>query len=105
MYAIIADGSHQYKVEEGTVFSVEQHELPEGANTLEFDRVLLVGDIEGGPKIGRPTVPGAKVTATVVTEFKGEKLVIRKFRRRKGYHLKKGHRQNHLQLRVEKIHA
>ncbi len=104
MYAVISDGSHQYRVEEGQVLDVERKPgLAEDAKTFEFYRVLLIGDIEGGPKIGRPVVEGARVTATVVGEFKGEKVVIRKFRRRKKYALKKGHRQKYLRVRVEKI--
>jgi large subunit ribosomal protein L21 len=62
-----------------------------------------VGDLEGGPKIGQPVVDGAKVKATVLGEIKGDKIIIQKFRRRKGYSLKKGHRQRHLQVKVDKI--
>lgn len=103
MYAIISDGSHQYRVEEGLVFEVQRKDLPVDAKTYEFDRVLLVGDLPDGPKVGRPTVPGAKVTASVLRELKGDKIDIRKFARRKGYSLQKGHRQKYLQLRVDKI--
>ena len=105
VYAIIADGAHQYRVEEGQVFEVQLKELAEGTKTIEFDRVLLVGDIEDGPKIGKPVVEGAKVTASVVAEIKGEKLIIQKYRPRKNYRLKKGHRQKYLQVKVEKIQA
>lgn len=105
MYAVIADGGHQYKVEEGLVFEVQIRDLPEDATTVEFDRILLVGNVEGGPKIGRPIVEGAKVSASIIREMKGDKIVIRKFRRRKNYMRKQGHRQNYLQLKVEKIHA
>ena len=103
MYAIINDGSHQYKVEEGQVFEVQRKDLAEGTESIEFDRILLVGDVDGGPKIGQPVVEGAKVTAKVLGEIKGDKLVIQKFRRRKGYSLKKGHRQRYLRVKVEKI--
>lgn len=103
MYAVIADGGHQYRVEEGLVFEVQCRDLPEGTTTVEFDRVLLVGELEGGPKVGQPTVPGAKVTAQVIRELKGDKIVIRKFRRRKNYMRKQGHRQRYLQLKVDKI--
>jgi len=105
VYAVISDGGNQYKVEEGLVFEVQIRELPEGATTLEFDRILLVGDIEGGAKIGRPTVAGAKVTTSIIREMKGDKIIIRKFRRRKNYMRKQGHRQKYLQLKVDKIHA
>jgi len=105
MYAVIADGGNQYKVEEGLVFEVQIRDLPEDAKTLEFDRILLVGDVEGGPKIGQPTVAGAKVTASIIREMKGDKIIIRKFRRRKNYMRKQGHRQKYLQLKVDKISA
>lgn len=106
MYAIIADGSHQYRVEEGMILDVQREpDLPDDAKTLTFDRVLMIGDTEGGPKIGQPVVAGAKVQATVVTEFKGEKIIIQKFRRRKKYALKKGHRQKYLRVQIDKIEA
>ena len=106
MYAIIADGSHQYRVEEGQIIDVErQTELAEGATTVEFEQVLLVGDLEEGAKIGRPTLAGAKVTASIVNEIKGPKLTIQKARRRKDYRLKKGHRQKYLRVKIEKIEA
>jgi large subunit ribosomal protein L21 len=103
VYAIVSDGSHQYKVEEGLIFEVQLKDLPEDAKTLEFDRVLMVGDVEGGPRVGTPTVSGAKVSATVVRELKGDKLFTQKFRRRKGSSVKTGHRQRYLQVKVEKI--
>jgi len=105
VYAIISDGGFQYRVQEGLTFEVQRRDLPEDAKTLEFDRVLMVGDLSEGPKIGRPTVPGARVTASIIGELKGDKLIIQKFARRKGYHLKKGHRQRYLQVRVEKIES
>ncbi len=105
MYAIIQDGAHQYRVEEGQVFEVQRKDLPPDATTYEFDRILAVGDIEGGPKIGQPVVEGAKVVATVLGEVKADKITIQKFRRRKNYAVKAGHRQKHLQLRVDKIEA
>ena len=103
MYAIIRDGEHQYRVEEGQVFEVQRKNLPEGTNTVEFDCVLLVGDLEESPKIGQPLVEGARVTASVVRELKGDKITVQKFRRRKGYAVKQGHRQKYLQVKVEKI--
>lgn len=105
MYAIIADGSHQYRVEEGLVFEIQRKDFDEKAETIEFDHVLMVGDHPDGAKVGLPTVEGASVTASVVDEVKGDKVIIRKYNRRKGYSLKKGHRQNYLQVKVEKITA
>ena len=103
MYAIISDGNHQYRLEEGVIFEVQRKDLAEDSKTVEFDRVLLVGDLEDGPKIGQPTIEGAKVTATVLGEFKAEKITIQKRRRRKNYQLRKGHRQRLLRLKVASI--
>lgn len=103
MYAIISDGGHQYRVEEGQVFEVQRKDLPEDIKTFEFDRVLMVGDIADGPKTGQPTIEGAKVTASVRGEVKGNKITVQKVRRRKNSSTKKGHRQKYLQLRVDKI--
>ena len=103
MYAIISDGAHQYRIEEGQVLEVQRKNLPENAETIEFDRILLVGDLEDGPRIGQPVVEGAKVTASILGEIKGDKIVIQKQRRRKGYQLKRGHRQKYLQVKVDKI--
>ena len=105
MYAIISDGAHQYRVEEGTVLDVERKDLADDATTIEFDRILMVGDHPDGVKIGRPVVEGAKVVASVIGEHKAPKIDIRKFSRRKGYSLHKGHRQKYLQVKVEKIEA
>ncbi len=104
MYAIIENGAHQYKVQEGDTLDVQRiQNLPEDQETIDFDQVLMVGG--GSLKIGQPYVDGAKVTATVVGEIKGEKLVIHKMRRRKGYHRKQGHRQRYLRVKIEKIEA
>lgn len=104
MYAIISDGSHQHRVEEGQLLEVERHtDLAPDATTVVFDRVLFVGGLEDGSRIGQPLVEGARVTASVVGEVKGEKLIIQKRRRRKHYSLKKGHRQKYLHVKVEKI--
>jgi large subunit ribosomal protein L21 len=104
VYAIISDGAHQYRVEQGQVFEAQRKELDESTKTIDFDRVLLVGGVEGGPQVGRPVVAGARVTATVLGEIKGDKIIIQKHRRRKNSALKKGHRQKYLQVRVDTIH-
>ena len=104
MYAIIEDGAHQYKVEEGDSLEVHLHDLDEGQTQIEFDHVLLVGG-EGSPKVGQPYVEGAKVTATIDGEVKGEKITIQKIRRRKTYRRKQGHRQKYLRVKIDKIEA
>ncbi len=104
VYAIISDGAHQYRVEEGQILQVERKpSLPEDAETVEFERVLFVGDLEDGPRVGQPVVEGATVSASVLGEIKGPKITIQKLRRRKGYRLKQGHRQRYLHVRIDKI--
>ena len=104
MYAIIEDGAHQYKVEQGTRLDVQLHDLDENQNAVEFDKVLLLSD-GTDIKVGQPYVAGAKVTASVVGEVKGDKITIVKFRRRKNYRRKQGHRQKYLRVVVDKIEA
>ena len=103
VYAIFTDGDHQYRVEEGQTVEVQIKDLDEGVESIEFDRVLFIGDVEDGPKIGRPLVEGAKVKAAILGEFKGQKLVIQKHRRRKNSSRKTGHRQRYLHVKIEKI--
>ncbi len=104
MYAIIEDGSRQYRVGVGDTIEVDLRDLAEGQDTIEFDKVLLIG--EGADvKIGQPFVSGASVTAKLEAEVKDPKLVVEKFRRRKGYHVKTGHRQRHLRVTITDVKA
>jgi large subunit ribosomal protein L21 len=104
MEAVIRDGGHQYKVMEGQTLDVEYRDL-EAGSTVEFPEVLLVhgGDVD--VQIGTPLVDGAKVVAKVVGPVRGEKLVVAKFRRRKGLRKRTGHRQSYLRVQVESIQA
>lgn len=102
MYAIIEDGGKQYRVEKDETIYIERRDIPEGTSTIDLGPVLVLGD-GSNSKIGTPWVDGAKVTATVQGEIKGPKLEIVKYRRRKGYHLHKGHRQNYLKVTVASI--
>ena len=104
MYAVIEDSGGQIKVSEGDIIRVDLRELAEDATELTFENVLLVGG-EGEPKIGTPTVSGAKVTADILTEVKGDKITVIKFKRRKGYRRKRGHRQRFLRVKITKIAA
>ena len=104
MYAVISTGGKQYRVEQGSTLKVEKIELPEGQSSLEFTDVLLVADGEN-VHVGAPHVAGAKVTAEVVGQGRGEKLIIYKFRRRKGYRRKTGHRQPFTRLKITSITA
>jgi large subunit ribosomal protein L21 len=101
MYAIIEDGRHQWKVEEGQELEVDYRDLPAG-DEIKFDRVLAVRDDEG-LKLGKPTVASAFVTAKVIAKVNGPKLVVQKFRRRKNYRRRTGHRQLFTRVVIEKI--
>jgi large subunit ribosomal protein L21 len=105
MYAVIETGGKQYRVEPGQTVVVEKLDLDEGAK-VEFDRVLLVSSGDGADvKVGRPTVGGAKVTGEVVEQGLGDKLVVFKFRRRKNYVRKNGHRQQYTAVKIGEIVA
>ncbi|MBO4773352.1 MAG: 50S ribosomal protein L21 [Bacteroidales bacterium] len=103
MYAIVEIAGHQFKVEENQKIFVNRLNAEEGSK-MEFDRVLLV-DNDGSVKVGTPTVEGAKVSATVLSHLKGEKVIVFKKIRRKGYQKKNGHRQYLSQIRIENINA
>jgi large subunit ribosomal protein L21 len=100
MYAIITDGSRQYRVEEGQLVTIDYRDLKPG-DTLELTQVLLVqnGDTT---KIGQPLVDGAKVIGEVV-DLPTKKTVIQKFKRRKNYRRLKGHTQTYVRLRIKQI--
>lgn len=101
MYAIIEEGGRQHKVTAGDRIRIDR-EVKDGDKTVELDRVLLIGG-EGDPKIGAPLVKGAKVVADVIGPVKGPKIDIYKYKRRKGYHKKQGHRQKYVEVRVKSI--
>jgi large subunit ribosomal protein L21 len=103
MYAVIATGGKQYRVENGTVLQVEKLDVEPGA-TVEFGEVLLIGNGDD-IKIGAPMLKGGKVTATVEKHGKGEKKVIVKFRRRKHYLRQGTHRQFYTQVKITGISA
>ena len=102
MYVIIKNGGKQYKVAEGQVLKLEKMELGIGAK-VEFDTVLMVETIEGGVKVGAPTVEGAKVIAEVVEQGRNAKVKIMKFRRRKHSMKQQGHRQYFTAVKVSSI--
>ena len=102
MYAIIATGGKQYKVAEGDIIKVEKLGV-EAGETVTFDKVLAVNN--GELSIGCPTVEGATVTATVVKEGKGKKVIVYKYKRKTVYHKKNGHRQLFTQVKIDKINA
>jgi large subunit ribosomal protein L21 len=103
MYAVIATGGKQYRVTQDGVLRIEKLDAEPGA-TVEFDRVLLIG--EGAEvKLGKPLVAGGKVTATVVRHGKGRKVAVVKFKRRAHYLRQKTHRQPFTEVKVTAISA
>lgn len=101
MYAIIATGGKQYKVSEGDVIKVEKLDAEPGA-TVTFDQVVAVSDKE--LKVAGD-VANANVTATVMEQGRGKKVIVYKYKRKTGYHKKNGHRQAYTQIKIEKINA
>ncbi|QGP92450.1 50S ribosomal protein L21 [Neomoorella glycerini] len=101
MYAIIMTGGKQYRVSEGDVLRVEKLPVAEGEKVV-LDKVLAVG--EGADlQVGTPYVKGARVTATVEAQGKGKKIIVFKYKPKKNYRRKQGHRQPYTRLRIEKI--
>lgn len=103
MYAIIETGGKQYKVSEGDVIKVEKLNVEAGSE-YTFENVLVLSD---GDKIsvGAPTVSGASVKATVIGDGKAKKVIVYKYKPKKGFHKKNGHRQPFTQLKIEKING
>ncbi|MBO5450971.1 MAG: 50S ribosomal protein L21 [Lachnospiraceae bacterium] len=101
MYAIIATGGKQYKVSEGDIVKIEKLDVEDGS-TVTFDQVLAVSD--NGLKVGAD-VASSTVTATVMGQGKGKKVIVYKYKRKSGYHKKNGHRQAYTQVKIEKINA
>ena len=103
MYAIIEDGGRQYQVEEGQELDLDYREL-EAGQEFTIGRVLAYRD-DAGLKVGQPALDSVTVTATVVGDAKGPKLVIQKMRRRKNVRRRTGHRQIHTRVKIAKIEA
>jgi len=95
--AVIRSGNRQYRVAEGDLIQVEKLAGNPG-DSVEFGQVLLIGG--DTPKIGKPTVSGAKVTGEIVRQGRGDKLVVFKFKRRKKYRRKYGHRQYFTEVKI-----
>lgn len=103
MYAVIVTGGKQYRVAQGDKVRVEKLEVAEG-DAVELDKVLMVADGDD-IKIGAPFVEGGKVTARVAGHGRGDKVEIIKFRRRKHYMKRQGHRQAYTELEITGISA
>jgi large subunit ribosomal protein L21 len=103
MYAVLATGGKQYRVQEGDVIFVEKL-IADVDSTVELNEVLAVGT-EDGIKVGTPVVEGAKVVAKVVAQGKAKKVIVFKYKSKKDYRRKNGHRQPYTKLIIEKIEA
>ncbi len=101
MYAIIATGGKQYKVSEGDVIKVEKLDAEVG-NTVTFDEVIAVSN--DSLKVGAE-ISGASVSATVMEQGRGKKIIVYKYKRKTGYHKKNGHRQAYTRVKIDKINA
>ena len=101
MFAIVKIAGQQFKVEEGQELFVHQLEAAVG-DSVSFDQVLLT-DKDGSTTIGTPVVNAASVSATVLDHVKGDKVIVFKKKRRKGYKVKNGHRQSFTKLKVDSI--
>lgn len=103
MYAVIETGGKQYRVSEGDTIFVEKMDVADGTE-VTLDKVLLVSDDEN-VKVGTPTVAGAKVVAKVEKQVKSKKIIVFKYKAKKNYRKKTGHRQPYTRLLIEKIEA
>ncbi|NMC26701.1 MAG: 50S ribosomal protein L21 [Syntrophomonadaceae bacterium] len=101
MYAIIQTGGKQYRVQEGDILKIEKLE-GEAGDKLILDQVLMVKD-DNGTRIGTPTVNDAQVTVEVIEQGREKKIVVYKYKRRKNYRRKQGHRQAYTKVIVQKI--
>ena len=103
MFAIVTIAGQQFKVEEGQELFVHQLEANEG-DAISFEDVLLT-DRDGQVNVGTPHLSGAKIQAKVLGHQKGDKVIVFKKKRRKGYRVKNGHRQSFTKIRIESINA
>ena len=102
MYAVIETGGKQYQVKAGDVVFVEKSDTD--AETFTFDKVIALGG-EGDFKVGAPYVDGATVIAKVLKQTKGKKVTVYRYKSKKGYHKKKGHRQPFTKVEIQTINA
>lgn len=103
MYAVIETGGKQYRVEEGDILFIEKLDV-KADDVVDFDKVIVVGK-EDGAVIGTPVVEGARVSAKVLKNGKGKKIVVFKYRSKKDSKTKKGHRQPYTQIQIQSINA
>lgn len=103
MYAIVKTGGKQYRVSEGDVLYIEKLDIAEGEKVV-FEEILVVSK-EGEVLVGAPVVEGAKVEGTVLKQGKGKKVIVFKYKPKKDYRKKQGHRQPYSKVQIDKIFA
>jgi len=103
VYAVIEQGGKQYRVHPGDVVRLERLDGRPG-DELTLDRVLMVSD-EDDLKVGRPLVEGASVSGTIVEQHRAKKIIVFKYKRRKKYRLKQGHRQHYTAVKIQAINV
>ena len=101
MYAVIKTGGKQHRVSPGDVIAIEKVGGDKGESVV-FDQILMVEN-EGDIRVGRPVVEGAKVIGEILAQGRGDKLVVYKMKKRKGYHKKTGHRQQLTSMKIREI--
>jgi len=102
MFAVVEINGFQYNVKENEVIQINKLTDAEKGNKVEFDKVLFIKD-EGEVLVGKPFIEGAKVICEHTGDFKGKKIIVMKFKRRKDYKRIKGHRQDYALIKIEKI--
>ncbi len=102
MYAVFQTGGKQFRAEPGTRLRIPSLEAEPG-DSVTFDHVLLAGDGDEAVQVGTPMVEGASVKAEVLRHGRGDKVIVFKRKRRKGYRKKQGHRQNYTEIRVDEV--
>ncbi|MCI0453653.1 MAG: 50S ribosomal protein L21 [Candidatus Dadabacteria bacterium] len=102
MQAVIKTGGKQFRVKEGDIINVEKIKGNPG-DYVEFNQVLMVSDAEKGNKLGSPLVADSTVKGEILRHLKGEKITVFKFKRKKGYRRKKGHRQIYTSIRITEV--
>ena len=103
MYAVIQTGGKQYKVEKDSVLYIEKLDVA-ADDTVTFDRVLACGEV-GEAKLGNPYVKGASVTGKVLKNGKSPKILVYKYKAKKNYRRRQGHRQPYTKVQIEKVNA
>jgi large subunit ribosomal protein L21 len=103
MFAVLKTGGKQYKVTEGDVIFIEKLGL-EADENYTFSEVLAIGS-DDGIKVGAPFVDGATVSGKIIKEGRSKKIIVYKYKAKKGYHKKQGHRQSYTKVQIEKING